>query len=210
MSLRFAAVCGLAVPFVFTASLVFGGLAQPDAFSSANDDISDLGAQTASSAWIYNQVGANLTGLLLVCFALGLWRAVGRNLLARLGVAALVIVGTGVFIDGFLRLDCQGIDTGCTNASWHSDAHRLESGVTATMLLVAPLLLAFAFRRIPEWRALWVPTLCAVPASIVAAIAASAFGDGASSRASTVTLLVWIALLGLWLYRLSPVSRETG
>jgi hypothetical protein len=41
---------------------VVGGLAQPDAYSAADDDVFDLGALTASSAWIYNQIGANLTG----------------------------------------------------------------------------------------------------------------------------------------------------
>jgi hypothetical protein len=31
----------------FVAGLLFGDLAQPDAFSPANDNISDIGAQTA-------------------------------------------------------------------------------------------------------------------------------------------------------------------
>ena len=46
----------------------------------ANDDISDLGAITAASPWIYNQVGANLTGILVVLLGLGLWRAVRGRL----------------------------------------------------------------------------------------------------------------------------------
>ena len=41
---------------------IAGGLAQPDAYSVARDDISDLGAVTASSSWIYNRIGTNLTG----------------------------------------------------------------------------------------------------------------------------------------------------
>jgi MFS family permease len=41
--------------------------------------VSDLGALTASSAWIYNQIAANLNGLLIVAFALGLWRALGSG-----------------------------------------------------------------------------------------------------------------------------------
>jgi hypothetical membrane protein len=51
---RLAATCGLLAPLTYIAALVFGHLAQPDAFSSADDAISDLGAETASSAWIYN------------------------------------------------------------------------------------------------------------------------------------------------------------
>ena len=68
---RLAAILGLAAPVTFVAGIVLGDLAQPDAFSPANDDISDLGALTASSPWLYNQVAANLTGLLVVGLAHG-------------------------------------------------------------------------------------------------------------------------------------------
>ena len=61
MPVRLAAVCGLVAPLTYVAGLVVGGLAQPDEFSSADDAISDLGAKTASSAWLYNQVGLNIT-----------------------------------------------------------------------------------------------------------------------------------------------------
>jgi hypothetical membrane protein len=70
MTLRAAAICGLLASVTFVAGLLFGDLAQPDAFSPANDDISDIGAQTADQAWIYNQIAANLTGLLIFAFAL--------------------------------------------------------------------------------------------------------------------------------------------
>ena len=72
MPTRIAAACGLLAPLTYCAGLLFGGLAQPDAFSSADDATSDLGASTASSPWIYNQIGVNLTGILVLIFALGL------------------------------------------------------------------------------------------------------------------------------------------
>jgi hypothetical membrane protein len=76
---------------------IAGGIAQPDRFSSADDDISDLGALTASSPWLYNQIAANLTGLLVVGFALGVWRATSPDLFGRLGAAMLVAAGVGTF-----------------------------------------------------------------------------------------------------------------
>ena len=85
MPVRLATICGLVAPLKYTAALVFGGLAQPDAFSSADNAISDLGSDTASSGWIYNQIGLNLTGILVVVFALGLWRELSPDLLGRLG-----------------------------------------------------------------------------------------------------------------------------
>jgi Protein of unknown function (DUF998) len=161
--LRVAAICGLLAPVTFVVGLVLGDLAQPDAFSPTGDDISDLGAQTADSAWLYNQVAANLNGLLILAFALGLWRALGTGWLARLGLLALVVVGVGRFLEGFLRLDCRGMDAGCDNTSWQSEAHRIESGISAAAFFIAPPLLAFAFRRLPEWRAIWAPDAAGGP-----------------------------------------------
>src|SRR6266511_2337795 len=97
MPVRLAAICGLAAPLTSTAALVFGGPAQPDAFSSADDAISDLGADTASSPWIYNQIGTNLTGILLFTFALGLWRVVSPDVLGRIGAALLLLLVVSIF-----------------------------------------------------------------------------------------------------------------
>ena len=79
MPLRAAAICGLLAPVTFVAGLELGDFAQPDGFSPANDNISDVGAQTAEQAWLYNQIAANLNGLLIVAFALGLWGALGSG-----------------------------------------------------------------------------------------------------------------------------------
>jgi Protein of unknown function (DUF998) len=176
---------------------IAGGLAQPAAYSFANDDISDLGADTASSSWIYNRIGSNLTGLLLVALALGLWRALSPNVLGRLGAAALLAVAAGLVLEGFFHLDCRGIDTGCTNDSWHSHAHKIESGITAAATFAAPLILAFAFRRIPAWRDSWLPSLITVPAIFLASLVFSAVGNGASTRAGLVVFSLWIAFVSV-------------
>jgi hypothetical protein len=199
--LRAAGACGMLALVPSTLGWLAGDLAQPAAFSPANDDISDLGAITASSAWLYNQVGANLTGLLVAVLAGGLWLALSPDLLGRLGAAALLVAGVGGFLDGLFRLDCRGIDAACTNDSWHSHAHKVESGITAGALFVAPLLLAFAFRRIPGWRGAWLPSLLALPAIVLANVAFSAVGDGAATRAGTVVAFAWIAFVGAWLLR---------
>ncbi|HSC51493.1 MAG TPA: DUF998 domain-containing protein, partial [Gaiellaceae bacterium] len=89
MPARVAGVCGLLAFLTATVGWAAGGFAQPAAYSVARDDISDLGAVTAASPWLYNQVGANVTGVLVVLCALGVWRAVGPSVLGRLGAAAL-------------------------------------------------------------------------------------------------------------------------
>jgi hypothetical protein len=190
--------------------MAIGGLAQSDGFSSLDDDISDLGAETASSPWLYNQIGANLTGILIVVFALGLWRALSPDILGRVGSGILVALGIAQIFEGFLRLDCRGVDTGCMNTSWHADAHKLESRISAVLFFVAPIVLAFAFRRLQEWRGEWLPTLLAVPTFVAASIAFSAFGDGAATRAGTVAWLLWIAFLASRLLSKSKAENAAG
>jgi hypothetical protein len=192
---RLAASCGLLAFVTFNVGWVAGDLAQPAAFSPANDDISDLGALTASSAWLYNQLAANVSGLLLIALGLGLWHALSPSILGRFGAAALIAMATGTFLDGIFRLDCQGIDVGCDNDSWHSHAHKIESGFTAGATFDTLVLLALAFRRLPRWRDSWLPTAAAVPAVILANLVFSPLGDGAATRAGTVVVFAAIAFI---------------
>jgi uncharacterized protein DUF998 len=205
--LRAAGACALAAFFTSAIGWIAGDLAQPPAFSPANDDISDLGALTASSPWLYNQVGANLTGLFVMGAALGLWRALSPDVFGRIGACAVFIAGLGALLDGFFRLDCQGIDAGCVNDSWHADAHRWESRFTAAATLLAPLILALAFRRLPDWRRAWLPSLATIPAIIVANVVFSVLGNGAATRAGTLVWFLWLAYLGALLIQEGERSR---
>jgi len=208
---RAAGVCGLLAFVTLTVGWIAGDLAQPDAYSSANDDTSDLGAMTANAAWIYNQIGSNLTGILVVLFGLGLWRALSPDLVGRIGATAVMATGVGIFFDGVFRLDCRGIDRGCTNNSWHASAHKMETRITVAAILLAPLILAFAFRRAARWHDLWLPTLAAVPASIVIGAVFSAAGDGAAVRATTATWFVWVAFVSVRLIRVTvPPHAHTA
>src|SRR3954452_16073940 len=208
MPSRLGGICALLAFVTFTIGNVAGGLAQPDAYSFANDDISDLGALSANSAWLYNQVAANLSGLLVALVGLALWRALSPDLLGRVGSAALVTTGVGYFTEGFFRLDCRGIDSGCRNLSWHAHAHKIESSISAALLLVTPFILAFAFRPNRDWHGAWLPTLLAVPVAIVIAIPFSALGAGAATRATSWTWFIWIAFIGTWLLRSRGPSQE--
>lgn len=205
--MRVAGVCGILAFVTGVVGWVAGDLAQPDSFSAATDDISDLGSQTATSPWLYNQIGANLTGLLVIGAALGLWWAVSPDVLGRIGAGALFVAGLGMFLDGLVRLDCQGIDQGCVNQSWHSDAHKWESRFTAAAILLSPLVLAFAFRRIREWRDAWLPSLATLPAIILANAVFSTIGAGAATRAGGTVWALWVAYLGALMFRKAEGGR---
>jgi Protein of unknown function (DUF998) len=199
--LRAAGVCGLLALVTVSVGYIGGALAQPDAYSSADDDTSDLGALTANMAWINNQIGSNLTGILIILLGLGLWRALSPDVLGRIGAGAVVLTGLGLFVDGFFRLDCRAIDPGCTNDSWHSSAHKMNNRFLLALTFAAPLILAFAFRRIPAWRGAWLPSLLVLPAGIVCGVLFSVLGDGASQRAGNLTVFAWLVFLAVRLIR---------
>jgi len=205
---RVAGACGLLATATYVVALVLGGLAQRDGFSNADDAVSDLGADTASSAWIYNRIGTNLTGILVVVFALGLWRALTPSRLGRLGAGILALFGVALFLEGFFPLDCQAIDIACENTSWYSQGHRWVSRVSAICLFGAPVVLAFAFRRIPSWRTAWLPTLAAVPVFIAVGVVFSVLGEGAAARAGAVVWFVWLGYLAVELRRAGSEPRS--
>jgi len=203
----FAGACGLLAFVTFNAGWIAADLAQPQAFSPARDDISDLGALTASSPWLYNQLAANLSGLLVIALGIGVWLALSPSRLGRVGAAAVIVAGAGTFLDGTFRLDCQGIDVACTNNSWHSQAHKIESASTVGAIFIAFLALALALRRTATWRDTWIPMLAALPSIFVANIAFSSIGDGAATRAGTVVVFSALGFLGV---RLIQKTRLVG
>jgi hypothetical protein len=146
----------------------------------------------------------------VVALALGMWRALSPDILGRVGAGALAVGGVGAFLDGIFRLDCRGIDVICTNDSWHSHAHKIESGVTGAATLIAPVILAFAFRRIPAWRDSWLPSLATIPTVLVSSIVFSLIGDGAATRAATVIVFVWVAFISVRLLQKSDVGQPTA
>jgi hypothetical protein len=126
--------------------------------------------------------------------------------LGPVGAGALVVAGVGLFFDGIFRLDCRDIDAGCQNDSWHAEAHRMEGRVSIAAVIAAPIVLAFGLRRLPAWRVTWLPTLAAVPASILMGVLFSTVGDAAGTRATSLTWALWLALVAFQLLRKGETS----
>ena len=206
MPLRAAAICGLLAPLTFILGVVLGDFAQSDEFSPANDNISDLGAQTADRAWLYNQIAANLNGLLIVA-SRSASGARSTGWLARLGVLGLAILGVPGFSKAFSGLTVAAWTTSARTSSWQSEGHRIESGIASALFFLVPPLLAFAFRRLLQWRDLWLPTLLALPVVVGASIVFSIIGDGAAVRAASITWFLWLGLLAWRLLRIADSAQ---
>lgn len=205
---RAAALSGLIAFVTFHLGWIAGDFAQRPAFSPAHADISHLGAMTAKSPWLENQVASNLSGLLIVALGVGLWLALSPSRLGRLGAATLAAGGVGLFLDGFLRLDCQPIDAGCSNDSWHSHAHKINSALLGLFWFGSLVLLALAFRRLPRWRDSWLLLLAAIPVVIVAPIPFSVLGSGAAQRAGDGFLMAAIAFIAFRLLKHANEAQE--
>jgi hypothetical protein len=63
--------------------------------------------------------------------------------------------------------------------------------------------LAFAFRRLPQWRDLWLASLLTVPVVVAVSVLFSGIGDGAAVRAASITWFLWLGLLAWRLMRLA-------
>jgi hypothetical membrane protein len=206
-----SAVCGLLAGPVLFVAMGAAVLAQPDEFSVVNHENSDLGAVTADSPWLDNQLGSNLPGLLLLVFAIGLWRSLGSRRSARIGSVLVGVAGVGIFLSGFFRIDCRHIDRGCDpNSSWHAVAHNMTGGITVIGLVLAPFVLARALKFIPEWRDLWILTLVFGVGTIAAAVLGGAIGDGVASLLGVLVWFIWITILAARMLRLSLATEPAA
>jgi hypothetical protein len=195
------AICGLLAGPALVVGTLAGAAAQPDEFSLVNDPPSDLGAYTAESPWVANQIGSNLAGVLLFVFAIGLWRSLGRHPSERIGSALVALAGFCIFLTGFLRLDCREIDAACGNSSWHAQSHLALAAITALVLVLAPFVVARALKLTQNWRDLWVPTLGFAIGTVVAGVAGSAVGGGLGSLLAALVWFTWIAMLAVRMLR---------
>ena len=217
---RLAAVCGLASAVLFTVAWSVAGILE-DHYDNLRQDVSDFGALTATHPLPYN-VAVSIHGALAVALAAGLFVALGRGWTAWLGSLALGVFGVGDFLDGLLREDCSpsgnkacraAMDAG--NASWHHQAHDLESLFTILAVVIAPILLAFAFRQRERWRDLFIWSLFAAAVAFVAiawyAVLFSAQDGSAYSgllqRVAIVAAMAWLFVVSWRLYRTSEVQH---
>ena len=186
-------ICGLLAPVTFVVGLVLGDLAQPDAFSPADDNVSDIGAQTADQAWLYNQIAANLTA----CSSSALRWACGERwdrparALGRLGLAGL---GRREIPRGLPPARLPGHRRRLRERLVAGDRPRDRVGDHGGAFFLVPPVLALRVQGRPGVARPVAPDLLAVPAVIAASVLFSIIGDGAATRAASITWFLWLGL----------------
>jgi Protein of unknown function (DUF998) len=165
------ASCGIAGPVVFTAAWAASSLLQPG-HSAGTVQLSGLAAMDARDPQLM-MAGFVGLGACSVAFgaALRRVRAAGRAGPRLIMLAGAATVAAGVFRRDHLLLTGPGF----TGESWHNQVHDLVSGVAYGAMIVAPLVLARAFRKDPDWAGLSRPLQVLALAS---AGALAVFGSG--------------------------------
>jgi hypothetical protein len=198
-----AAVCGMLVGPLVLVPWALAAVVQPDEFSLVNHPSSDLGADTAAHAWISNQLGSNLPGVLLAVFGLGLWQVLGSSRAARAGSALVIASGVGVFLSGFFTLDCREIDARCENSSWQAGVHVAVTAPALLTLAAAPFVLARGLRHESRWGDLAKPSLAVGVSALAGFAVGSAVGEGLGQMLPIALWLSWIAVLAVRMLRLA-------
>jgi len=202
---RLCALAGVIGPIGFTAGwLIAQAVAGPE-YDPSRHALSELGAVGAPYAWVM-LAGQAIGGVGTIAFALGaLWPSVRPSRTGAVGSWLLALSGLGLdnVSDVFFRLDCRTAD-GCTDAqqtaSWHGTVHGIVA-ITVLLLPVVPLILAWAFRRLPDWRPFVWPSV-AVGVVQVALIGAavslgSRAGSGYAARAGALVASAWVVALAV-------------
>jgi hypothetical membrane protein len=199
-------------PTAFTIAWIIAEVLQ-DGYSPRQDYISELAAMDAQHVWIAI-TGFLLLGIGTTALGAGLAGALGGRP-ARIGSILVALAGVGMIVAGLARGDCRSrldacaarIDAG--DVSWHQATHELASAVVFFALVAAPLLFARAFRDDESWRDLRAYSMITGVAGLVLLVLFYAAASGSWSwvgvvqRVFVTELLLWVAIVGAGLVRLS-------
>ena len=200
-------------PVAFTIAWIVAAVLQ-DGYSVRRDYISELAALDARHPWIMI-AGFLLLGAGTVALGIGLAGALeGR--LARIGSILVALAGIGAIVAGLARNDCRSRLAACAaridagEVSWHSATHEVASSVIFLALVAAPLVLARAFSGDESWRDLRAYSITTGVVGLVLLVlvftgVAGPAWTGVVQRVFVTVLLLWIAILGARLIRLSRV-----
>jgi Protein of unknown function (DUF998) len=206
---RLMLAAGVIGPVLFVIVALIEGATRPG-YSAWRHFVSQLSLSDQGWTQIVNFI---VCGLLVLCFALGLRRALGPGRGMTWGPALLAVFGLGLIAAGLFVTDpALGYPPGAPNVgpqTLHGNIHGLAGLVSFGSLAAACFVLARRFAGDPEWRgwtAYSIATGAVVVVFFIASIAASVLdANGTVPNAPTgvlqrITILLgwsWVALLAL-------------
>jgi hypothetical protein len=211
---RDLAFAAMLVPAVFTLGWLVAGLFQENA-NVSRGTISDLGAETADKAWLWN-VPLSVSGVLIIAFAAAVYGAFARTAGLVIAVLFLALFGLSQALGGIaFRRDCRSTEPACEDRadySWHHDVHEALAGPGFLVLIVALLILMLRFRREAGWRPVWWYSLATLLAFVMLIVAFAARenepGSGVIQRGLASIFFLWIGVVAHRLYTVEESPRR--
>ena len=210
-------VSGIAVPLVFGVLVVVGGALQ-EGYSHASQTISELGGVEADRPILQN-LNFLVTGLLVMAFALGLHRDIGRG---RGSVAGPLLIGL-FGLNAAVAQSLLPCDPGCEFETLTGTMHNVTGLASFAAVVAGITLVSRRFRDDPVWRSFATPTRLTAAAGLLALIAWIGIGkgagvdsvDGVLQRLFLSIVLGWIGVSAarLWIVQstpLKPVGEARG
>jgi hypothetical membrane protein len=200
-SLKLLALGGIIGPLLFTVTtLICAGL-RPD-YNHIHHFISELGATGTPNADLMNWIGFIPSGIIISSFGLSVTLLLPKKILARSGSVLIILFGLGLIVVGFFSCD-----EGCPReGSLENNIHDQISGPIFLCAILGSLLLGLTFRRLPNWRKLWLYSIVSAILSFVFLIALIASLDshrltGMWQRLLLLTLFLWFGIVGLHAFK---------
>ena len=207
--MRILALGGVAGPALFASVVVLCAALRPE-YSHITQVMSELGETGGLHAPLMNAAGFVPSGLLFMAFGGSLAMLVPRTRASVVGALLVVLFGAGITAAG--TFSC---DFGCPRQGLSREAtvHIIVSVIAFVSAVAACAVWAFVFRRLNEWRSLWIYS---ASSAAVAFVLLLIFNASAESRAFTGvwqrlflgTLYLWCAVVGVYAFRSSPARRH--
>lgn len=207
-----AVTAGLLVaPFYLSLIIVLG--ASEPGYSHLTKLMSILGGVSGVPGLNFN-IGVTITGMLLIIFAIGLWREFPSKMTARIGLGLLVLGGLGLIGAGYFHCN-----EGCKNILIEPDLvgrlHMVMSLFGGLGAGLSPFFVWLAMRGSEKWIGFATPTLVAaifanLPGILFWIMIATGYRlhslEGLIQRLGFVVVLIWIFFFAA---RLRCVNRRS-
>lgn len=196
--------CGMAVPLIFGALVLVGGIVEED-YNHMTQAISELGGVEADQPLVQN-FNFVITGLLIMAFAAGLHRTTSLRGGPIKGPLLIGLFGLGTAVAQPL-LPC---DAGCDGTTLIGFMHN-ATGLTSFVAFVAGIFLVSSrFRHNPQFKAFVIPSRIAAVAGFIALVLWIAIGriagvesvNGLLQRIFVAIVLGWTGLTSILIWRL--------
>jgi hypothetical protein len=207
------AAAAIAAQLAFVAGWIVAGLLEGHGYSSAEHDISDLGALTAHHVWLV-QLTMGIAGVVTVLFAILVLR---RWFGGAAWLVVLSLLGLDNLSDVFFRLDCRAADAGCSTSdavsSWHAQIHLASFLVASLATIVAPFVFASRMKRLDGWGDLARPTrifgVCFIAVFVVTGATTGTSAQGLTQRVAAVFVCTGFAVIAARVLMLSTGLRQS-